>query len=37
MRTRRALDEALKAFPNAKVQTKTEFIDNQIAGLQRRS
>ena len=22
-----------KAFPNAKVQTKSEFIDNQIAGL----
>ncbi len=28
------LDEALKAFPNAKVQTKTEFVDNQIAALQ---
>jgi putative ABC transport system permease protein len=27
------LDEALKGFPNAKVQTKTEFIDNQISGL----
>jgi putative ABC transport system permease protein len=27
------LDEALKAFPNAKVQTKQEFVDNQIGGL----
>ena len=27
------LDAALKGFPNAKVQTKTEFIDNQISGL----
>jgi putative ABC transport system permease protein len=28
------LDRALKAFPNAKVQTKTQFVDNQISGLQ---
>jgi putative ABC transport system permease protein len=28
------LDRRLAAFPNAKVQTKKEFIDNQIAGLQ---
>jgi putative ABC transport system permease protein len=28
------LDDALKPFPNAKVQTKTEFVDNQIAPLQ---
>jgi putative ABC transport system permease protein len=28
------LDQALKPFPNAKVQTKTEFVDNQIAPLQ---
>src|SRR5262249_32679354 len=28
-----ALDKALKAFPNAKVQTKQKFIDNQISGL----
>ena len=28
-----ALDAALKPFPNAKVQTKQQFIDNQIAGL----
>ncbi len=27
------LDAALKGFPNAKVQTKSEFIDNQISGL----
>jgi putative ABC transport system permease protein len=28
------LDSSLAAFPNAKVQTKKEFIDNQISGLQ---
>jgi putative ABC transport system permease protein len=28
------LDEALKAYPNAKVQTKKQFVDNQISGLQ---
>jgi ABC-type antimicrobial peptide transport system permease subunit len=28
-----ALVEQLKSFPNAKVQTKQEFIDNQISGL----
>jgi putative ABC transport system permease protein len=28
-----ALDQQLKGFPNAKVQTKKEFIDNQISGL----
>jgi putative ABC transport system permease protein len=28
-----ALEAQLKAFPNAKVQTKKEFIDNQISGL----
>jgi len=28
-----ALDRQLAAFPNAKVQTKQQFIDNQIAGL----
>jgi putative ABC transport system permease protein len=28
-----ALERQLKAFPNAKVQTKKEFIDNQISGL----
>jgi ABC-type antimicrobial peptide transport system permease subunit len=28
-----ALERTLAAFPNAKVQTKQEFIDNQIAGL----
>lgn len=28
-----ALEEALSGFPNAKVQTREEFIDNQIAGL----
>jgi putative ABC transport system permease protein len=28
------LDRALAAFPNAKVQTKEEFVDNQISGLQ---
>jgi ABC-type antimicrobial peptide transport system permease subunit len=27
------LERQLKAFPNAKVQTKKQFIDNQIAGL----
>jgi putative ABC transport system permease protein len=27
------LEHALKAYPNAKVQTKTEFVDNQISGL----
>jgi putative ABC transport system permease protein len=30
---RRALDEVLKPFPNAKVQTRQQFIDNQISGL----
>jgi putative ABC transport system permease protein len=28
-----ALERQLKAFPNAKVQTKQQFIDNQISGL----
>jgi putative ABC transport system permease protein len=28
-----ALDRQLKAFPNAKVQTRKEFVDNQISGL----
>jgi putative ABC transport system permease protein len=28
-----ALEQQLKTFPNAKVQTKKEFIDNQISGL----
>ncbi len=28
-----ALERQLKAFPNAKVQTKKQFIDNQISGL----
>jgi putative ABC transport system permease protein len=28
-----ALDHALRAFPNAKVQTRQQFIDNQISGL----
>jgi putative ABC transport system permease protein len=28
-----ALERQLKTFPNAKVQTKKEFIDNQISGL----
>ncbi len=28
-----ALDEALAGFPNAKAQTRQQFIDNQIAGL----
>ena len=28
-----ALDKQLKAFPDAKVQTKEQFIDNQISGL----
>src|SRR5207344_1325293 len=28
-----ALDKALADFPNAKAQTRSEFIDNQIAGL----
>ena len=28
-----ALDEALAPFPNAKAQTRQEFIDNQISGL----
>jgi putative ABC transport system permease protein len=27
------LDRALKAFPNAKVQTQTEFVDNQLSGV----
>ena len=30
---RAALERQLKAFPNAKVQTKSEFVDNQISGL----
>lgn len=29
----RALEEALAGFPNAKVQTRQQFIDNQISGL----
>jgi putative ABC transport system permease protein len=28
-----ALDRTLKSFPNAKAQTRDEFIDNQISGL----
>jgi putative ABC transport system permease protein len=28
-----ALETQLKSFPNAKVQTKKEFVDNQISGL----
>jgi putative ABC transport system permease protein len=28
-----ALDQALQAFPNGKVQTRSEFVDNQISGL----
>jgi putative ABC transport system permease protein len=28
-----ALEQQLKAFPNAKVQTKKQFVDNQISGL----
>jgi putative ABC transport system permease protein len=28
------LDRRLKAFPNSKLQTKQQFIDNQISGLQ---
>jgi ABC-type antimicrobial peptide transport system permease subunit len=28
-----ALDNALKAFPNAKAQTRQQFVDNQISGL----
>jgi putative ABC transport system permease protein len=28
-----ALERQLKAFPDAKVQTKSEFVDNQISGL----
>ena len=28
-----ALEQQLQAFPNAKVQTKEQFIDNQISGL----
>ncbi|HEU5064993.1 MAG TPA: FtsX-like permease family protein [Gaiellaceae bacterium] len=31
--SRAALDRQLEEFPNAKVQTRDEFIDNQIAGL----
>ncbi|HEY3551714.1 MAG TPA: FtsX-like permease family protein [Gaiellaceae bacterium] len=30
---RAALERQLKGFPNAKVQTKAQFIDNQISGL----
>jgi putative ABC transport system permease protein len=30
----RALERALADFPNAKVQTREEFIDNQISGLE---
>jgi putative ABC transport system permease protein len=29
----RVLEETLEDFPNAKVQTREEFVDNQIAGL----
>jgi ABC-type antimicrobial peptide transport system permease subunit len=29
----KALEAALKDFPNAKAQTRDEFVDNQIAGL----
>ena len=29
----RALEQALRTFPNAKVQTRQEFIDNQISAL----
>lgn len=29
----KALEDALAGFPNAKVQTREEFIDNQISGL----
>jgi ABC-type antimicrobial peptide transport system permease subunit len=29
----KALETALKDFPNAKVQTRDEFVDNQISGL----
>jgi putative ABC transport system permease protein len=32
-RNTRALETALKSFPNAKVQTREEFIDNQISAL----
>jgi putative ABC transport system permease protein len=32
-RNTRALENALKDFPNAKVQTRDEFVDNQISGL----
>jgi putative ABC transport system permease protein len=28
-----ALDDALKEFPNAKAQTRQQFVDNQISGL----
>jgi ABC-type transport system, involved in lipoprotein release, permease component len=28
-----ALDRSLQEFPNAKVQTRQEFVDNQISGL----
>jgi len=31
----KALELALKPFPNAKVQTKEQFVDNQISGLSR--
>jgi putative ABC transport system permease protein len=30
---RAALDSALREFPNAKVQTRAQFVDNQISGL----
>jgi putative ABC transport system permease protein len=30
---RAALERTLRAFPNAKVQTRKQFVDNQIAGL----
>jgi putative ABC transport system permease protein len=30
---RAALDRTLREFPNAKVQTRQEFVDNQISGL----
>ena len=32
---RAALEEVLRAYPNAKVATREEFIDNQISALTR--
>ena len=32
-REQAALDQSLAGFPNAKAQTRQEFIDNQISGL----